>query len=176
MLSRHTVRAALAQLAAEHLAVAEPYRGVRVTRFDDEQVIALADLRRALESEAVRIVSARSGGRAWQAADRMAVEAAIDRLERVERASGDDWSAVEAAHAAVHLALVESSGSPRIVEAYRLLGAELALLLLHTRPAYERRELAAEHRRLLEDVQVRGPVAIDEHIAESTALLLGRDG
>ncbi|BDI23125.1 GntR family transcriptional regulator [Herbiconiux sp. L3-i23] len=173
-LSRHTVRAALAQLVSEHLAVSEPFKGVRVTRFDDDQVAALADLRRALESEAVRIVAARNGGGRWPDVDVAPIEAAIDELDRVARGAEVDWSAVESAHAAVHLALVEAARSPRLTEAYRMLGAEVALLLLHTRPEYERRLLADEHRRLLDEVQARGDAAIAEHIAESTAMLVGR--
>ncbi|MCO7222507.1 GntR family transcriptional regulator, partial [Klenkia sp. PcliD-1-E] len=51
--SRHTVRAALARLADERLLVAEPYRGVRVTAFADDDVVGLQELRGALESAAV---------------------------------------------------------------------------------------------------------------------------
>lgn len=173
-LSRHTVRAALAQLAGERLVTAEPYRGVRVTVFGDEQVLALQDLRRALESEAVRIIGARVGGGSWPSGERAAIDDAVERLDAVEQDPSGDWSAVERAHADVHLALVESAGSPRITEAYRTLAGELALLLLHTRPAYEKRRLAAEHRAFLEDVQRRGVDAVRDHLAESTRLLLDR--
>ena len=57
--SRHTIRAAFQRLVTERLAVAEPYRGVRVTSFDDAQLTALQQLRAALEVEAVRIAFGR---------------------------------------------------------------------------------------------------------------------
>jgi len=62
--SRHTVRAAFQRLVAERLAVAVPYRGVRVTSFDRATIIALQQLRAALEVEAVRIAGERYG-QAW---------------------------------------------------------------------------------------------------------------
>jgi DNA-binding GntR family transcriptional regulator len=173
-LSRHTVRAALAQLVGERLAVSQPYRGTRVTVFDDSQVVALQDLRRALESEAVRIVNARHDGGTWTELELQPIVAAIDRLEDLERAVPADWIEVERAHADVHLALVEAADSARISESYRALGAEVALLLLHTRPAYENRRLADEHRAFLREVQLRGPDAVRDHLAESTALLRDR--
>ncbi len=55
-ISRHTARTALATLTAERLATAEPYRGVRVSQLDDDALIALQQLRCALETEALRIV------------------------------------------------------------------------------------------------------------------------
>ena len=63
-ISRHTVRAAFQRLVAERLAVAEAYRGVRVASFDRAHVIALQQLRAALEVEAVRIAGERHG-EAW---------------------------------------------------------------------------------------------------------------
>ncbi len=62
--SRHTVRAAFQRLVAERLAVAMPYRGVRVASFDRETIIALQQFRAALEVEAVRIAGERFG-RDW---------------------------------------------------------------------------------------------------------------
>lgn len=217
--SRHTVRAAFQRLVAERLAEAVAYRGVRVTSFDRAQVVALQQLRAALESEAVRIASDRFGGRRWPASASQGAEAALARLERLARgengaagstgstdstgstgstgenagadsadstdstdstAGGDrgvaaaDWLEVERIHAEFHRALVEASGSARIIEAHAALGSELLLFLLHVRPHYSLEELVVEHRELLDAVQrPDGDEAVRAHLAGSTALLFG---
>jgi len=77
--SRHTVRAAFQRLVAERLAVALPYRGVRVASFDRDTIIALQQLRAALEVEAVRIAGERFGSE-WPDAALAPARAALDRL------------------------------------------------------------------------------------------------
>ncbi|MEV1128451.1 GntR family transcriptional regulator [Agromyces sp. NPDC049794] len=184
--SRHTVRAAFHRLVAERLAVAAPYRGVRVASFDRATIIALQQLRAALEVEAVRIAGERYGS-VWPES---AVAPARDALARMA-ALGDageagsealagqpmaevDWLEAERIHAVFHGALVAASRSPRIMEVHAALGSELLLFLLHVRPHYTLASLVEEHRALLADVQTRGPDAIREHLEHSTALLLGR--
>lgn len=170
--SRHTVRAAFQRLVAERLAVAEPYRGVRVTEFGPEQVVALQQLRAALEAEAVRIANDRFDG-VWPSEAVAPALAALDRLADLAASNTDDWLEVERVHADFHHALVEASGSARIVEAHAALGSELLLFLLYVRPHYTLTELVTEHRALLADVQQRGSAAIHAHLAHSTRLLLG---
>ena len=165
--SRHTVRTAFQRLVAERLAVAMPYRGVRVASFDRETIIALQQLRAALEVEAVRIAGERFG-REWP--DRV-LDPARDALDRL--AASADWLEAERVHAEFHHALVAASGSPRIIEAHAALGAELLLFLLHVRPHYTLESLVAEHRELLEEVQSRGPDALRDHLEHSTRLLVG---
>jgi DNA-binding GntR family transcriptional regulator len=165
--SRHTVRAAFQRLVAERLAVAVPYRGVRVPSFDRATIIALQQLRAALEVEAVRIAGERYG-RAWPDA---ATGPARDALERL--AASVDWLEAERMHAEFHHALVAVSGSTPIVEAHAALGGELLLFLLHVRPHYTLESLVAEHRALLDEVQTRGPDALRDHLAHSTRLLVG---
>ncbi|WP_448808170.1 GntR family transcriptional regulator [Agromyces bauzanensis] len=186
--SRHTVRAAFQRLVAERLAVAAPYRGVRVASFDRETIIALQELRAALEVEAVRIAGERFGS-AWPDAVLSPARDALERMAALggtgfERAAGRppqpaaqpadvDWLEAERLHADFHRALVAASASPRIIEAHAALGSELLLFLLHVRPHYTLDSLVEEHRVLLGDVQTRGPDAIREHLEHSTALLVG---
>ena len=165
--SRHTVRAAFQRLVAERLAVAMPYRGVRVASFDRETIIALQQLRAALEVEAVRIAGQRFG-REWPERVLGPARDALDRL-----AASADWLEAERVHAEFHHALVAASGSPRIIEAHAALGAELLLFLLHVRPHYTLESLVAEHRALLDEVQSRGPDALRDHLEHSTRLLVG---
>ena len=165
--SRHTVRAAFQRLVAERLAVALPYRGVRVASFDRDTIVALQQLRAALEVEAVRIARQRYGSD-WPDA---ALAPARDALERLGASA--DWLEAERVHAEFHHALVAASGSPRIIEAHAALGAELLLFLLHVRPHYTLESLVAEHRSLLDEVQARGPDALRDHLEHSTRLLVG---
>jgi DNA-binding GntR family transcriptional regulator len=195
--SRHTVRAAFQRLVAERLATAEPYRGVRVTEFGRDQIVALQQLRAALEAEAVRIANERFDGR-WPDEARAPAERALDRLAAIADAapaaawdaagssaagsvasdSNDtdsaavDWLEVERIHADFHHALVEASGSDRIIEAHAALGSELLLFLLYVRPHYSLAGLVDEHRALLDDAQHVGPDAVRAHLAHSTRLLL----
>ncbi|GAA1840025.1 GntR family transcriptional regulator [Agromyces salentinus] len=164
--SRHTVRAAFQRLAADRLAVAAPYRGVRVARFDRDTIIALQQYRAALEVEAVRIAHERHGD-AWPAEVLAPVLDALDRL-----GASDDWLETERVHLELHRALVAASESPRIIEAHAAIGAEMLLFLLHVRPHYTLDGLAEEHRALVEDVQSRGADAIREHLEHSTSLLV----
>lgn len=188
--SRHTVRSAFQRLVAERLAVAEAYRGVRVVSFDPDEIVALQQLRAALEGEAVRIAVERHGA-VWPEGVTAPAVAVLERLEKIADAApgarppaadsgsgggadddGIDWLEVERLHAEFHRAIVAASASPRIVEAHNALGSELLLFLLHVRPHYTLEGLIAEHRELLEAVQRRGADAMREHLAHSTELLL----
>jgi DNA-binding GntR family transcriptional regulator len=170
--SRHTVRAALAMLAAERLATAEPFAGVRVAALDDDELVALQDLRCALESAAVRRLRERFGDDAWPPSVTAPLDAALGELDDACSAHPDDWASVERAHSRVHLALVSAADSPRITDAYRQLDAELQLLLLHVRPHYGPGALVAEHRQYLHDVRRTGEQAVRDHLAHSTELIL----
>ena len=176
--SRHTIRAAFQRLVAERLAVAEPYRGVRVTSFDDGQLIALQQLRAALEVEAVRIAFQRFGGR-LPASALAPARAAIDAMERLSSghdmpgsATDAEWLEVERLHADFHSALVAMSASPRIIEIHTALGSELLLFILHARTHYSVAAVVEEHRRLLDELPTRGPDALRAHLEHSTKLLL----
>lgn len=161
--SRHTARTALARLTAERLVTAEPYRGVRVALLDDAALIALQQLRCALETEALRIVR----DRGIRPPD---VDDALDALAAAE-ASGD-WPATLEAHARVHLALVDAAESPRIAEEYRRLDSEMHLLLTQVRPAYGAGELDAEHRAYVEAALTDPERAVRAHLDHSTRAIL----
>ena len=165
--SRHTVRAAFQRLVAERLAVALPYRGVRVASFDRDTIVALQQLRAALEVEAVRIARERYGPE-WPDAVLAPARDALGRL-----GASVDWLEAERVHAEFHHALVATSASPRIIEAHAALGSELLLFLLHVRPHYTLGSLVVEHRELLDAVQADGPDALREHLEHSTRLLVG---
>lgn len=166
--SRHTARTALATLNAERLVTAEPYRGVRVSLLDDAALVALQQLRCALETEALRIVR----DRGIRPPD---VDTALDALAAAE--ASEDWRATLDAHARVHRALVDAADSPRIAEEYRRLDSEMHLLLTHVRPAYAPGALTTEHRSYVEAVLADPEHAVRTHLEHSTRMILeGRRG
>jgi len=171
--SRHTVRSALQQLAAERLAETAPFRGARVASLDDGAVRSLQDLRRAVGSEAFRLLVERHG-RAWPEAVTDVLAQHLARLTRSASGEGDRL-AVLGDHAALHHALVAAAGSERLTEVSAGLSAEVRLFTAHLRLHVEPAGLVAEHRDYLDDVRVRGPAAVHEHLtASQSALLDGR--
>lgn len=170
--SRHTVRRALALLVAERLATSRPYSGVTVAGVTVDGLIALQQLRCALESEAVRILRA-SHGDDWPAPVLDPVETAVEALATAGR-EPSDWRAVERAHALVHSTLVRAAGSPRITEAYDALDTELSVFLRHIRPDLDARRLAEDHRGFLAAARREGAAAVRDHLDASTALLVRR--
>jgi DNA-binding GntR family transcriptional regulator len=166
---RHSVRAALRVLAAEGLVVLEPNRGARVARLEPDAVVALYELRTALEVEAAHLALHRHGGRLPRA-----VHAVADELAAACRAPEAGWPAVSRAHGAVHAAIVAAAGSPRIEATHAALAAETGLFLLQVRPFWSLDELAADHLALVGELERSGPDALRAHLrAAATAVVDG---
>jgi DNA-binding GntR family transcriptional regulator len=165
--ARHTARAALRALQAEGLVTVEAHRGARVASLDADAVRGLYELRAALEVEAARLALLRHDGRLPGA-----VHQAVTKLARVCDRARPRWSAVVDAHDAVHAALVAASESPRIVAAHRALNGEMRLFLIQLRPAWTLRRMAADHERLVRELEQRGAEALRDHLRESTAAVL----
>jgi DNA-binding GntR family transcriptional regulator len=168
--SRHTVRSALTELVADRLATARPYSGVSVIDLDVDAVVALQDLRSALESEAVRLIRLRHGSR-WPGRVQGPIASALDDLAAACRRS-DDWIGVERAHSAVHRAVVDAADSARISEAHHALDGELQVFLLHLRPRLDVGALSADHGDYVDELRAIGPAAVRAHLDRSTALMI----
>lgn len=166
--SRHTVRAALAMLAAERIVETIPYRGSRVVDLDDAQVRAMQDLRCALEAAAIRLLHARYGSR-WPAQVLGPVTAALDALEHAEAAK--DFRRITTAHVDLHTTLVAASESARIVESYSGIGSEMLLLTSRVGPHYPAGSLTEQHRQYLVEVQSGDASVVWEHLNRSTELM-----
>ncbi len=162
--ARHTLRAALRALAAEGLVRVEPHRGARVARLGPEDVLALYELRAALELEAAHLALERHGGRLPAP-----VHAAAGALRRACEAPEPSWRRVAEAHEAVHGALVRAARAPRIERAHAALSAEMRLFLMQLRPLWSLERMAADHDALLLALERRGPSALREHLREAAA-------
>ena len=104
------------------------------------------------------------------------MHAAAARLAQACRRSRPRWSAVADAHAALHTSLVEASGSDRIAATHRALDAEMRLFLVQIQPGWTYERLAADHERLVAELEERGPEALREHLRASAATALARLG
>jgi DNA-binding GntR family transcriptional regulator len=164
--ARHTLRAALRQLASEGLVRIEPHRGASVARMSPEDVRWLYELRAALELEAAHLALERHGGRLPGA-----VHAALAALVRTCEGSGTPWSEVSHAHADLHGAIVAASESPRIIAAHASMTGELLLFLLQLQPHLPPDRLAADHVALIEALERGGAGALRAHLRESAETL-----
>jgi DNA-binding GntR family transcriptional regulator len=165
--ARHSLRAALRALQAEGLVELIPNRGAEVAALAHDEVIGLYQLRTALEVEAARLALARDPA---ALADNLRGPVAHLRTvcERPEVA----WSDVVDAHAAVHRAIVDSAGAPRIAAAHAALDNEMRLFLMALKPVWTLDRMADHHEALARDLPARGEEALREHLADGAAAVL----
>jgi len=179
-IARHSFRAATAALIHEGLLVRAPNRGVEVPVLGAEDILDIFRLRAALEVEAIRLVLGDAEGRPATLED---LAAAVDELS----ALGDDapWRMVVDGDARFHRALIDATGSPRLLRAYLAAQSEILLCLVQQRPLYYRpEEIAAEHRDLLAALESGDPdeserrfrAHLDEAAERLIEWLAGRDG
>ena len=117
--SRNTLRESFRLLTHEGLLVHELHRGVFVRVLDEDDLVDLYRLRRAVEGSVVRSLPA---------LDRGALQPLRDDVSAAERAVADgDWRAVGTANMRFHSHLVGLAGSRRLDEVTARLLAELRL-------------------------------------------------
>ena len=162
--ARHSLRAALRELAAEGLVTIEPNRGARVAQITRSDLDALFELRTALELEAARLALERNDGRLPKP-----VHDAVRLMAAVCAQPDPPWSAVVDAHDRVHGELVAAAHSPRIQRAYAALAGELRLFVIQLRPAWSLERMAEHHERLLADLERGGPEPLRAHLSEGLA-------
>jgi DNA-binding GntR family transcriptional regulator len=165
--ARHSLRSALRSLQGEGLVQIQPNRGARVTMLSPEDVQGLSELRTAVEVEGARMALERHGGRLPAE-----VHDAAERLAGLCRRSRPSWPAVAEAHEALHHRIVEAAGSARLASVHAQAGAELRLFVLQLPASWTFERIAADHLRLVDELEARGPEVLRPHIAESTRALL----
>ena len=138
--ARHTLRAALRELAAEGLVRIEPNRGARVARLSAEDIIELYELRTALEVEAARLALERHRGRLPAA-----VHEALSTLQ--DACEHGAWGPINEAHSNLHGAIVERGREPADRSRPRRAERRDAALPDPARAALERRADGSRPRR-----------------------------
>ncbi len=133
------VREAFRQLEAQGLAISQPHRGFRVTRFETEDLREVAEMRAALESLALRHAAPRLTPTLLDAA-----EAAIRQGE-----AADDVQAWEAANLRFHRLILEPCAMPRLLASIgNLHAASTRFLFAAWRSGWQRRT-DHDHRSIL---------------------------
>jgi DNA-binding GntR family transcriptional regulator len=163
--ARPTVRAAIQQLVLSGLLRREANRSAFVPRLDAYNIADLFFVRMLVESEAVRVVTAK----------RLRPEPAEQQVRRLESfGPSAKWSEVVEADLAIHRAIIAATNSPRLLRMFGLLEDEIRLTISQLKPAYESpAALAREHRELLtaiEDGDQKTAVArLREHLDQAIA-------
>ncbi len=165
--ARHTVRAALKQLQTEGLVEIVPNRGARVAGMDTDAIVALYELRTALETEAAHLALAKNGDRLPPS-----VHEANEVLTRACSRARPSWPTVSRAHADLHTAIVRAARSPRIEAVHDQLTAQTRLFLLLVRPHYTFERLAQEHTELIAQLEQHGPDVLRQHLRASAGALI----
>jgi len=152
------VREALSLLTSDQLVERLDQRGFRVAKTSQDQFQEILRLRCHLEVLALR-ESLETGGQDWEEM----VVLAHHRMSRSERENSPDF---EALHKEFHTALLSASASPILLRfcsqlydlnvRYRFLAGKAK--------AYKRRDVAAEHRAILDASVERDVAKASEHL------------
>ena len=153
------VREALSLLTSDQLVERLDQRGFRVAQTSQDQFQEILGLRCHLEDLALR-QSVGAGGQEWE-------EALVLAHHRMSRAEQDNAQEFEALHKEFHMALLAACGSPILLR----FCAQLYDLNVRYRylagksKSYKRRDVAAEHRAILD-------AAVTRDIEQASKLLL----
>ena len=168
--SRNSLREAFRLLVRERLVVHEMNRGVFVRVPSARDVEDLFELRRMLETAAIR---------ASVGTDLSAVLAAVERGERA--ASDGDWASVATADLHFHRALTALLGSERVDEIMERFMAELRLVFHAMQAASGFHEPYLRRNRLMADLLLAREVEqaaaeLEAYLADAQAELLSASG
>lgn len=139
--SRHSVRAGMAELVHRGLLTRETSRGFFVPVLTADDIRDVYFVRELIEREAVR----------YLCGARRLLEPVADAVDRFAQIVDGElpWSEAVARHVAVHRAMVAGVGSPRLSRAYLSIEMEFRLSNVPAQFIWPRGEWVAEHRQLL---------------------------
>lgn len=174
--STAVVREALIRLAERHLLVLAPNQGFRVVEISRQDLVDLTQMRILLEGLALE-QSIEQGDMAWEAGvvSTHHVLARTPFLSKDSPGSTDEWAV---AHNDFHVALGVGCGNRRLVQLTDLLrdSSELYRQMSAKAPAEESRDVAAEHRELMELTVARqskeAVASLARHFQRTTDLVL----
>lgn len=152
--SRNTVREAVKLLTRERLVTHQAHRGAEVTRLTEADVADIYNVRRILETQAVRAVAE---------ADAAALERLIEELDDClqnlrDAVDADDYGAMAEADVAFHQGIVHFLGSSRIDAFFEGIQAELQLSISMIDRTYEDPTALNDEHQELRDLIASGRV------------------
>ncbi|MCH6472450.1 GntR family transcriptional regulator [Sinomonas terrae] len=122
-ITRPTLREAMGQLIHEGILVQVPYKGVSVAELSPEEILDVAEIRFALESQAALRIAKQEDGHGL-AALRQALNDHIEALD-----AGDEVEA-DLAHLELHRVMYEASDSPLLTRIWPLIAARIQMAIM----------------------------------------------
>jgi len=171
-ISRAPVREALRRLAEEHLVVERPRHGTFVREFTASDFVDIYNVRIAIETAAIRLLTRRAAGIA-------ALEAIVDDMRRAaDRGRPEEVAALEFR---LHETLCELSGNAYLSAVFRSLSGQIrAALALDDAGYADLHDIVAEHLPLLDAIrdgdEHRAARVLHEHILATVGPVLDRLG
>lgn len=152
--SRPTVREALNQLSQEGLVIQEPYRGLRVASLDAAEVLHIADVRMALDMQAVTCILADTTGQR--------MNAVMGCWEQYERSAFDPDALVQhESHIAFHRGLWAASGNTMLMKLWPVVEAHITIALAQDQATrHDPQRAHAVHLALIDAMRGRDSEAI----------------
>jgi DNA-binding GntR family transcriptional regulator len=140
------VREALGRLAAEHLVVADPFRGFAVSELPTpDELEELTQLRRLLEGYAVAAIAGRDITEGI--AD---IEERLRAMERLAESSPVDYVAFNAEDAAFHEMIISLGEKRSLLDCYRALNVHAQVARLYNSSGrYDMQPAILSHRRIV---------------------------
>jgi DNA-binding GntR family transcriptional regulator len=140
------VREALSRLAAEHLVVADPFRGFAVSELPTpDELEELTQLRQLLEGYAVEKIA---GQDVTEAID--GIEEHRRAMERLAESSSFDYVAFNAEDAAFHEMIISLGNRRSLLDCYRALNVHAQVArLYHSSRQYDSQPAILSHRRIV---------------------------
>jgi DNA-binding GntR family transcriptional regulator len=140
------IREALSRLAAEHLVIADPFRGFAVSELPTpDELEELTQLRQLLEGYAVQKIADRDVTEAIQG-----IEERRRAMERLAESSPFDYVAFNAEDAAFHEMIVALGSQRSLLDCYRALNVHAQVArLYHPGGSYDSQPAILSHRRIV---------------------------
>lgn len=147
--SQAPVREALRDLELLRFVESEAFRGARVRKVSEEELIEIYPVRAAIEEVAAREAATRLDGKV------AALEAELEAMHRA--ADAKDLHAQVEHDVAFHRLIVEAAGNRILLETWQSLRVEARTLLTALRTGLDGHDIAERHRPVLDALRARDP-------------------
>jgi DNA-binding GntR family transcriptional regulator len=165
--SQAPVREALRDLELLRLVESEPFRGSRVRKFDEDEMIEVYPVRASLEELAARLAAENLDGHVE------ALEAEIEEMRQAVRR--DDTNALVQHDVAFHRLIVEAAGNSVLEQCWKSLGVESRITVSLYGTYMEPTEAAERHTKLLDAIRAGNTAAAGrearKHVEVSARLM-----
>jgi DNA-binding GntR family transcriptional regulator len=168
--SQAPVREALRDLQLLRLVESEPFRGARVRAVDDEQLLPVFPVRRALEELAAREAARHADG------DVVLLEREVEGMRAA--AEDSDWRAQISHDLAFHRTVIELADNEPLLQAWLVLGVDVSTAFATYWTYWEQSDLAEFHVPILEAIRdgdsIRAAAEARKHVRRTERVVRRR--